>query len=128
MTNKQLEDLKEQLPAALATWQQSKGSKITVGWLHVANPEVIATLLTALEKAPQLIKEAEVRGVEKLASAFKSWSGDTSHPDYEAQRHWATACKEALSFADDLRNGGDKARVSDSGASVEREGGHNEER
>lgn len=49
MTNKQLEDLKEQLPAALATWQQSKGSRITVGWMHAANPEVIATLLTTLE-------------------------------------------------------------------------------
>lgn len=128
MTNKQLEDLKEQLPAALVTWQQSKGSKITVGWLHVANPEVIAILLTGLEKAPQLIKEAEVRGVEKLAAAFKSWSGDSTHLDYEAQRHWATASEEALSFADNLRNQGDKARVSDSGSYVEREGGHFEER
>lgn len=70
MTNKQLEDLKEHLPAALATWQQSKGSRVTVGWLHVANPEVIASLLTELEKAQQLIKAAEIRDVEKLAAAL----------------------------------------------------------
>ncbi|MEB7587905.1 hypothetical protein NGC36_21805 [Serratia rubidaea] len=49
MTNKQLEDLKEQLPAALATWQQSKGRRITVGWLHAANPEVIGALMAQLD-------------------------------------------------------------------------------
>lgn len=46
---KQLEELKEQLPAALATWQQSKGGKITVGWMHAANPEVIGALLELLD-------------------------------------------------------------------------------
>ncbi|MER2966814.1 hypothetical protein [Serratia ureilytica] len=46
---KQLEELKEQLPAALATWQQSKGGKITVGWVHAANPEVIGALLKLLD-------------------------------------------------------------------------------
>ncbi|EKS7213032.1 hypothetical protein ACUNGS_07715 [Serratia sp. IR-2025] len=46
---KQLEELKEQLPAALATWQQSKGGKITVGWMHAANPEVIGALLKLLD-------------------------------------------------------------------------------
>lgn len=52
MTNvnltKQLEDLKEQLPAALATWQESEGRKITVGWMHAASPEVIGALLKLL--------------------------------------------------------------------------------
>ncbi|ELQ9312355.1 hypothetical protein R3D73_005411 [Serratia marcescens] len=46
---KQLEALKEQLPAALATWQQSKGGKTTVGWMYAANPEVIGALLKLLE-------------------------------------------------------------------------------
>ncbi|HFI5337070.1 TPA: hypothetical protein ACGQS5_004816 [Serratia liquefaciens] len=46
---KQLEELKEQLPAALATWQQSKGGKITVGWMHAANPEVVGALLKLLD-------------------------------------------------------------------------------
>ncbi|ASL90442.1 MULTISPECIES: hypothetical protein [Serratia] len=46
---KQLEELKDQLPAALATWQQSKGGKITVGWMHAANPEVIGALLELLD-------------------------------------------------------------------------------
>ncbi|HFF8947697.1 hypothetical protein V6301_20300 [Serratia marcescens] len=45
----QLEALKDQLPAALATWQQSKGGKITVGWMHAANPEVIGALLELLD-------------------------------------------------------------------------------
>ncbi|HEJ7136570.1 TPA: hypothetical protein SMF95_001892 [Serratia marcescens] len=53
MTNvnvtKQLEELKDQLPAALATWQQSKGGKITVGWMHAANPEVVGALLKLLD-------------------------------------------------------------------------------
>lgn len=44
-----LSELKEQLPAALATWQQTNGSKTTVGWMHAANPEVISTLFKALE-------------------------------------------------------------------------------
>ncbi|SQJ22232.1 Uncharacterised protein [Serratia rubidaea] len=59
----------------------------------------------ALKAAEQRVAEAEIRGVEKLAAAFKSWSCDDSFPDHEAQRHWATASKEASSFADDLRNG-----------------------
>ncbi|GAA0363612.1 hypothetical protein ACTVNX_24475 [Serratia nevei] len=46
---KQLEELKDQLPAALATWQQSKGGKITVGWMPAANPEVIGALLELLD-------------------------------------------------------------------------------
>ncbi|CAI1579512.1 Uncharacterised protein [Serratia proteamaculans] len=49
MDNK-LSELKEQLAAALATWQQTNGGKLTVGWLHAANPEVIATLLAELEE------------------------------------------------------------------------------
>lgn len=41
--------LKEQLTAALATWQQTNGGKTTVGWMHAANPEVITALLAELE-------------------------------------------------------------------------------
>ncbi|HAU5712379.1 hypothetical protein ABNU44_08560 [Serratia marcescens] len=41
--------LKEQLAAALATWQQTNGGKTTVGWMHAANPEAIAALLAELE-------------------------------------------------------------------------------
>jgi hypothetical protein len=50
---KQLEELKDQLPAALATWQQSKGGKITVGWMHAANPEVVGGLLELLDGLEQ---------------------------------------------------------------------------
>ncbi|MBH2906405.1 ead/Ea22-like family protein [Serratia marcescens] len=59
----------------------------------------------ALKVAEQLNADAEVRGVEKLAAAFKSWASDETFPDCEAQRHWATASQEALSFAGVLRNG-----------------------
>ncbi|BEM22084.1 hypothetical protein SME04J_04500 [Serratia marcescens] len=58
-----------------------------------------------LEAKDKCIAEAEVRGVEKLAAAFKSWASDETFPDCEAQRHWATASQEALSFAGDLLNG-----------------------
>lgn len=51
--------LKEQLPAALATWQQTNGSKTTVGWMHAANPEVIAALLAELEAKDKRIAELE---------------------------------------------------------------------
>ncbi|WP_370576126.1 hypothetical protein [Serratia sp. PAMC26656] len=44
-------ELKEHLPAAMATWQQTNGGKTTVGWLHVANPDVISALLAELEEA-----------------------------------------------------------------------------
>lgn len=70
--------------------------------------EVAAALKEAeakLEAKDKCIAEAEVRGVEKLAAAFKSWASDETFPDCEAQRHWATASQEALSFAGDLRNG-----------------------
>ncbi|EPE3622665.1 hypothetical protein ACSIA8_000664 [Serratia marcescens] len=67
--------------------------------------EYVSALLAELEAKNKCIAEAEVRGVEKLAAAFKSWASDETFPDYEAQRHWATASQEALSFAGDLRNG-----------------------
>ncbi|ONK18427.1 hypothetical protein [Serratia sp. S119] len=70
--------------------------------------EVAAALKEAeakLEAKDKCIAEAEVRGVEKLAAAFKSWASDETFPDCEAQRHWATASQEALSFAGDLRHG-----------------------
>ncbi|NCG55159.1 hypothetical protein [Serratia fonticola] len=61
-------------------------------------------LLAALEEKGQRIADAEANGVEKLAEAFKLWADESN--DHEAERHWATASKEAFSFADDLRNGG----------------------
>lgn len=48
--NQQVIYLKEQLPAALATWQQSNGGKMTVGYLHAANPEVISALVAEFDK------------------------------------------------------------------------------
>ncbi len=72
----------------------------------VYSQEYVSALLAELEAKDKCIAEAEVRGVEKLAAAFKSWASDETFPDYEAQRHWATASQESLSFAEDLRNGG----------------------
>lgn len=51
--------LKEQLTAALATWQQTNGGKTTVGWIHAANPEVIEALLAELEAKDKRIAELE---------------------------------------------------------------------
>jgi hypothetical protein len=61
-------ELKEQLPAAIATWQQTNGGKITVGWLHAANPEVIDALLAELDSWKRL---AELRG--------ENWEKDISN-------------------------------------------------
>lgn len=73
-------ELKEHLPAAMATWQQTNGGKTTVGWLHVANPEVISALLAELEAKDKLIitvtEEREfwrerVEGAEKEREEFR---------------------------------------------------------
>lgn len=77
----------------------------TLGRNPVYSQEYVSALLAELEAKNKCIAEAEVRGVEKLAAAFKSWASDETFPDCEAQRHWATASREALSFAGDLRNG-----------------------
>ncbi len=60
--------LKEQLTAALATWQQTNGGKTTVGWMHAANPEVIEALLAELEAKDKRIAELEAirSAAEKL--------------------------------------------------------------
>ncbi|WP_145579747.1 hypothetical protein [Yersinia vastinensis] len=50
----------------------------------------------------QTLNEIKAQGVDELAEAFKSWADD-SNGDYEAERHWAVASKEALSFAASLR-------------------------
>ncbi|HIE5059738.1 TPA: hypothetical protein ACXNFZ_000774 [Serratia marcescens] len=73
--------------------------------MKLYSQEYVSALLAELEAKDKCIAEAEVRGVEKLAAAFKSWASDETFPDCEAQRHWATASQEALSFAGDLRNG-----------------------
>jgi hypothetical protein len=84
----------------------STEQQANVRYIAAANPAAILALLAELEARDKRIAEAEIRGIEKLAAAFKSWASDCSHIDYDAQRHWATASQEALSFADDLRNGG----------------------
>lgn len=83
----------------------AKGKAAVLAFQAAANPSVVLALLAELEAKDKRIAEAEVRGVEKLAAAFKSWASDETFPDCEAQRHWATASREALSFAGDLRNG-----------------------
>lgn len=81
------------------------GREAIARFVAAVDPETVLALLAELEAKDKRIAEAEVRGVEKLAAAFKSWASDETFPDYEAQRHWATASQEALSFAGDLRNG-----------------------
>ncbi|HGM5909790.1 TPA: hypothetical protein ACXI1U_002016 [Serratia marcescens] len=84
-------------------WMVEDGKVTEIKPLY--SQEYVSALLAELEAKNKCIAEAEVRGVEKLAAAFKSWASDETFPDYEAQRHWATASQEALSFSDDLRNG-----------------------
>jgi len=88
----------------LANCTYERVSCLTVERLKETS-ELFSALLAELEAKDKCIAEAEVRGVEKLAAAFKSWASDETFPDCEAQRHWATASQEALSFAGDLRNG-----------------------
>ncbi|WP_064799492.1 ead/Ea22-like family protein [Serratia plymuthica] len=80
-------------------------SQRDMAFIAAANPAAVLALLAELEEKSQELAEAEAKGVEKLAEAFKSWA-DESGDDYEADRHWYAASKEAMSFADDLRNRG----------------------
>lgn len=91
--------LKEGYPASIRPFFDVQGSS------PLYSQEYVSALLADNEAKDKRIAEAEVRGVEKLAAAFKSWASDETFPDCEAQRHWATASREALSFAGDLRNG-----------------------
>lgn len=64
---------------------------------------ILGEAKVALEEKDQRIAEAEIKGVEKLAAAFKLWA-DESGGDYEADRHWYAASKEAFQFAEALRD------------------------
>lgn len=64
--------------------------------------ELVEDLLRDMPATTQALNEKKAQGVDELAEAFKSWADD-SNGDYEAERHWAVASKEALSFAASLR-------------------------
>lgn len=66
---------------------------------HAKAVEIIKAEMSATTKA---LNEIKAQGVDELAEAFNSWADD-SNGDYEAERHWAVASKEALSFAASLR-------------------------
>lgn len=66
---------------------------------HAKAVEIIKAEMSA---TTQEINEIKAQGVDELAEAFNSWADD-SNGDYEAERHWAVASKEALSFAASLR-------------------------
>ncbi|WP_227731569.1 hypothetical protein [Yersinia proxima] len=60
------------------------------------------SIVGSMPATTQALNEAKAKGVDELAEAFNSWADD-SNGDYEAERHWAVASKEALSFAASLR-------------------------
>ncbi|PTA77139.1 hypothetical protein [Serratia sp. Nf2] len=70
--------LKEQLAAALATWQQTNGGKTTVGWMHAANPEVVSDLLAELEA-----KDDALRAIAFHVSAG-GYTADMRFDDFPA--------------------------------------------
>lgn len=67
--------------------------------MHVSRDVNAENPFIATDKA---LNETKAQGVDELAEAFNSWADD-SNGDYEAERHWAVASKEALSFAASLR-------------------------
>ncbi|MGH1475227.1 hypothetical protein [Yersinia proxima] len=64
--------------------------------------ELVEDLLRDMPATTQALNEIKAQGVDELSEAFNSWADD-SNGDYEAERHWAVASKEALSFAASLR-------------------------
>ncbi|MDP8624886.1 MULTISPECIES: hypothetical protein [Serratia] len=84
--------LKEQLTAALATWQQTNGGKTTVGWMHAANPEVIAPLLAELEAKNERIigLERHVKDIEATLMVAADEVADLTKERDEARAQLAT--------------------------------------
>lgn len=60
------------------------------------------SIVGSMPATTQALNEIKAQGVEELAEAFKSWADD-GYGDFGAERHWAVASKEALSFAASLR-------------------------
>jgi len=84
--------LKEQLAAALATWQQTNGGKTTVGWMHAANPEVVSELLAELEEKDKRIigLERHVKDIEATLIAATDEVADLTKERDEARAKLAT--------------------------------------
>ncbi|QDW34464.1 hypothetical protein FFE93_016230 [Yersinia sp. KBS0713] len=69
---------------------------------HITHAQALEIIKAEMSATTQALNETKAQGVDELAEAFKSWADD-SDGDYEAERHWAVASKEALSFAASLR-------------------------
>lgn len=65
---------------------------------HITHAQALVIIKAEMSATTQALNETKAQGVDELAEAFKSWADD-SNGDYEAERHWAVASKEALSFA-----------------------------
>ncbi|MGM7911292.1 hypothetical protein [Yersinia enterocolitica] len=70
---------------------------------HITHAQALEIIKAEMSATTQVLNETKAQGVDELAEAFKSWADD-SDGDYEAERHWAVASKEALSFAASLRS------------------------
>ncbi len=99
--------LKEQLTAALATWQQTNGGKTTVGWMHAANPEVIEALLAELEAKDKRIAELEGQlqsgfTPEALAQEERAENAEQRVAELEAEtKVWESAATKHLARAEE---------------------------
>ena len=69
---------------------------------HITHAQALEIIKAEMSATTQALNEIKAQGVDELAEAFNSWADD-SDGDYEAERHWAVASKEALSFAASLR-------------------------
>ncbi|HDL7101397.1 TPA: hypothetical protein PXM79_004208 [Yersinia enterocolitica] len=69
---------------------------------HITHAQALEIIKAEMSATTQALNEIKAQGVDELAEAFNSWTDD-SNGDYEAERHWAVASKEALSFAASLR-------------------------
>lgn len=69
---------------------------------HITHAQALEIIKAEMSATTQALNEIKAQGVDELAEAFNSWADD-SNGDYEAERHWAVASKEALSFAASLR-------------------------
>ncbi|HDL6906238.1 hypothetical protein [Yersinia mollaretii] len=69
---------------------------------HITHAQAVEIIKAEMSATTQALNEIKAQGVEELAEAFKSWADD-GYGDFGAERHWAVASKEALSFAASLR-------------------------
>lgn len=85
-----LAHLKEQLPDAKESWITSKGSQVTLGWIHAADPLAVELLIAALKQSQQRVDDEICRANREHHRGFMM---ACKHLEEHANVHYADAAE-----------------------------------